>query len=218
MPQPGDPPNATHLLIDRLQWNGTTPSGWIYCFAQTASVYMSFTLPAADGNGNQAGTYVNSPPKAGLDDGFPAFGITLPPQPVPPEADDPGVIIYHGGKKKSDLLGVSEYFILATTYYMCEPVVNGVAIGGWVPLAKLIGHIGSWKDGTRGTTIRRKSTRWAGSLEMFGPTYRSSRRPTFIIRLTAFRPRRPFPVERCPPDARGECSPPACNVHHVICR
>ena len=121
--------------MNPLAWVGTTPAGWNYCFAQTASLDAAFSLTADNPAGKiagYAGIYTTTGPSKGLDGSFPYLGrYFFSPNPTF-IGDTPGPKIYSDG-------GTSVYYIRATTYYMCEPVdtVTGEPTGGWVPLAKL---------------------------------------------------------------------------------
>jgi hypothetical protein len=109
-----------------LTWTpSATPDGWTYCFAQTATIDRTFTIPNGNGAG-VAGNYHTKTPGPGLDAGFPYTGKEFPPL-TPDLGDQPVQAVFSGG-------GDSYLCIKATTYYMCEPA-NGV--GGWVPLAEL---------------------------------------------------------------------------------
>jgi len=123
------------LAMCQLQWQGSTPPGWLYCYAQTIDHDYHYTVPAgnsfARGEGLAPGTYAPTGPHAGLDGGFPYGGSIFPPGP-PDEADSPGLPIYRG------VGGKSVEYLQATTYYMCKPVDStGNAIGEWAPLAEL---------------------------------------------------------------------------------
>ena len=65
------------LQMNPLAWVGTTPAGWNYCFAQTASLDAAFSLTADNPAGKiagYAGIYTTTGPSKGLDGSFPYLG------------------------------------------------------------------------------------------------------------------------------------------------
>ena len=99
----------------------TGQDGWRYCFFQVMTSAAGFiTVPANTTSTDAPGTYDLVQPAAGLDLGFP----------YPSDGDAPGTRIYmHGGSSQ-----LTETF---TTYFACQPIENGVPIGGCVPLLAL---------------------------------------------------------------------------------
>ncbi len=124
------------LSMVPLAFSANTPAGWQYCFAQTITAFSAFTVPDPPPPGTlSAGTFVTFPPYSGLDRTFPyhsdpkATGVFGPSPSGAWDCDGPRVAAFYEG--------TSFLCFTATTYYMCQPVVNGVVVGGWVPLASV---------------------------------------------------------------------------------
>ena len=108
-----------------LAFHANTPAGWQYCFAQTITAFSAFTVPDPPPPGTlSAGTFVTFPPYSGLDRTFPyhsdpkATGVFGPSPRGAWDCDGPRVAAFYEG--------TSFLCFTATTYYMCQPVVNGV--------------------------------------------------------------------------------------------
>ena len=99
----------------------TGPNGWRYCFFQVVTGSSGFiTVPFGTKNADARGVYRPVPGQTGLDRGFP----------YPATFDAAGTRIYTGG-------GVSSVKTEITTYLVCQPIQNGVPIGGCIPLLAL---------------------------------------------------------------------------------
>ena len=113
------------------------PAGWNYCFVQTVTTFAAFTAPSPPPGGESSGVTVFAPPYSGLDKQFPyrtkddksQDGVFSPSPDGTQTYDTPRTPVYQEG--------ASFRYLVATMYYMCEPVVDGQVVGGWVPLASI---------------------------------------------------------------------------------
>ena len=133
--------------MEKLLFSGSSAPGWDYNFVQTvtneSSVFVPSQNKAAKLGADPTGVYKTVAP-SGLDGVFP-YGCDYSYTAEAVNSDDsPRVVVFNEG-------GWTKKKITVTTYYICEPLYNGNASGGWVPLAKLSWSYDlyvTWKPGT----------------------------------------------------------------------
>ena len=140
------PSYADHLSMEYLAWKGSTPAGWQYCFAQTASFFTTYTVNAVEQRRGRSERRGVRPSRCHCGIGWRVSNERSNLRRRAGNKDAAtirraGIIktFIWATRSAGRFITVAGYWyaaIQATTYYMCRPVVNGVVVGGWVPTSR----------------------------------------------------------------------------------